>query len=173
MSNSASVTTARHHDAPPRSLRPTVPGLGKRRGLGLLSAIHDLARFPRARMFSRIVAWSNVARHPLGNVTEPPAQIGKAHLQGAFLTPPCWAASDHAAAQTYLARWEPKHGQGNAVIVLAQTASACRLLHAQTHGWLSLRRRSSNANREGRGEGMRLKPPWITRGNRKEARQRA
>jgi hypothetical protein len=41
------VTTAKHPDAQTLHLLPTVPGIGKRLSLVLLSERHDIARFAR------------------------------------------------------------------------------------------------------------------------------
>jgi hypothetical protein len=47
----AMVTTAKPHEATTRSLRQTVPGLGKILSLVRSDDIHDLARFPRGHDF--------------------------------------------------------------------------------------------------------------------------
>jgi hypothetical protein len=115
------VTTARHHDAHPLSLWPTVPGIGTILSLVRLDAIHDLNRFPRGQdclSYCRLVQWAKAsAGKRLGTSG---ATIGNAHRKGAFAEAAVLFLRDHAAAQQDLARLENKHGKGKAWTILAQ-----------------------------------------------------
>lgn len=113
--------TARPHDAPTRELLHTGPGSGKMLRLVRRYASHDLERFPRVQEFGsdgRLVKWSKEAAGTRYGTSGP--TIGKAHLKGACSAAAVLCLRDHAAAQPYRARLEHKHGQGNAVTVLAQ-----------------------------------------------------
>ena len=58
------VTTAKHHDAHTRYLRHTVPGIGTILRLGLLDAMHAIARCPRGQDVAsscRLVTWARAS----------------------------------------------------------------------------------------------------------------
>ena len=115
------LKSARHHDAHPLSLWPTVPGLGTMLRLGRLSAIHDSPRFPRVQdglSSCRLGQWSQAsAGQRLGTSG---ATIGHAHLTWAFAEAAVLCLRDHPAAQQSLARLENKPDTGQACTILAQ-----------------------------------------------------
>jgi transposase len=116
-----SGTTARHHDAHTLSLLQTVPGIGTLLSLVLLYAIHDIARFPRVQdvvSYGRLVKGRKESAGTRSGTSG--TTIGQAPLTWALSEAAVWFLSDHAAAQTYLARLEHTHGKANALTVLAQ-----------------------------------------------------
>jgi hypothetical protein len=115
------VTTARHHEAQTMYLRQTVPGIGTMLRLVLLDDSHASERFPRGQdvlSSGRLVTWSKASA---GNRDGPSGTtIGQAHRTWAFAEAAVLCLRDQAAAHKDLARLEHNHGQGQAVIVLAQ-----------------------------------------------------
>jgi transposase len=105
------VKTARHHEAHPRYVLPTMPGIGKILSLVLLYEIHDITRFPRGQDFvsyCRLVKGSKESAGKRYGTSG--TKIGKAHLQWAFSEAAVLCLRAHAAAQKYLARLEHKLG---------------------------------------------------------------
>jgi hypothetical protein len=114
------VTTAQHHHATTRSLRPTVPGIGTMLRRGLLSAIHEGTRFPRGQDLvseCRLVQWAREAAGQHDGTSG--AKSGTAHRQGAFAEAAVLCLRAPPAAQQSLARWENKHAKGHAWTSLA------------------------------------------------------
>jgi transposase len=112
--------TAKHHDAHPLSLLPTVPGMGKLLSLVLLYDIHPMERFPSVQAFASYGRLVTCAKESGGKrVGTAGKKIGTAHLT--------WALSEAAAlflphnepGQKLLARLEKKHDTGKALSILA------------------------------------------------------
>jgi len=79
------VTTAKHQDAHTLSLRHTVPGIGTSLSLVLLSAIHDIARFPRVQDCASSCRLVQCAKASAGKrFGTSGTQIGNAHLTWAL-----------------------------------------------------------------------------------------
>ena len=84
--------------------------------------MHDMHRFPRVQDCVSYCRLGKCARASAGTRSGPSGKkIGNAPLQ--------WALSEAAGlfrrhtppGQQYLARWEPKHGTGKALTILAHT----------------------------------------------------
>jgi transposase len=98
-------TTARPHDAHPRPLLPTVPGIGTMLRLVRLYAIHDVHRVPRVQDVVSSCRLVTCARESAGKRSGTSGtNIGKAHLQWAFAEAAVLCLRDHPAAQTSLTR---------------------------------------------------------------------
>jgi hypothetical protein len=114
------VHTARHHDAHPRPLVPTVPGIGTRLSLVLLDDSHDVHRCPRGQECVASCRLVTGARESAGQRSGTSGtKSGHAHLKWAFAEAAVLFLSAHPAAQPYLARWENKHDQGTARTIRA------------------------------------------------------
>jgi transposase len=114
------VNTAKPHDAHTLSLLPTVPGIGTILSLVRRYEIHQIDRFPRVQDFAsygRLVKGAQASAGKRSGTSG--TNIGHAHLTWAFSEAAvlCWR--DHPAGQTFLARWEKKHRQGQALTILA------------------------------------------------------
>jgi transposase len=115
------VKAATQHDAHPLYLLQTVPGIGKILRLVLLDEIHDIQRFPRVQDFVSSCRLVQCAKKSAGKrYGTAGTKIGKAYLQ--------WACSEaaglflraHPAGHKSRTRLEKKHGQGQALTLLAQ-----------------------------------------------------
>jgi hypothetical protein len=82
--------------------------------LGLLYAIHAMARCPRGQAF---VAYGRLVQGARESAGTP---IGKAPLQGAFAAAAVVFLREHPEAQQSLVRLEKKQGKGHAWTILAQ-----------------------------------------------------
>src|SRR5262245_34787993 len=109
------VQTATPHDAQPLYRLPSVPGLGQILRVVLLSAIHDMRRFPRGQ---DVVSYGR-----LGKCAQASAGIrsgtsgttsGNASLQWACAAAAVLLLRHHPVGPTSLARLEKKPGQGKA-----------------------------------------------------------
>ena len=115
------VPTAKHPDATPLYVLPTVPGSGTMLRLVLLDDIHDVNRCPRGQDFVSSCRLVKCAREAAGKrYGTSGTTIGKAHLQWAFSEAAVLFLRDHPAAQQYLTRLEKKHDKGKALTILAQ-----------------------------------------------------
>ena len=115
------VKAAKQHDAHTLSLLQTVPGIGKILRLVLLYAIHDIERFPSVQDFvsyCRLVTWAKASAGTRSGTAG--AKIGNAYLTWAFSEAAVLLLRDNPAGQKSLTRLEKKHGQGNALTLLAQ-----------------------------------------------------
>jgi transposase len=116
----ASVQTAQQHEATTLYVLQTVPGLGKIRSLVLLSAMHDIARFPRGQDFVASCRVVQGAKESAGTRSGPSGtQSGNASLTWAFSAAAVLFLRNHPAGQKSLARFEKKHGKGQALTVVA------------------------------------------------------
>ncbi len=114
------VKAAKPHNANTVSLLQTVPGIGKILSLVLRSAIHDRQRFPSVQDFvsyGRLVKWATAS----AGKRDGPAgtKSGQADLQGACSEAAGRCRRDNSAGQKSLTRLAKKHGQGNALTLLA------------------------------------------------------
>jgi hypothetical protein len=115
------VKAARQHDAHPLYLLQTVPGIGKLLRLGLLYEMHDIQRFPRGQDFvsyGRLVQCAKASAGKRSGTAG--AKIGTAYLTWAFSEAAVLFLRANPTGQTYLTRLENKHGQGQALTLLAQ-----------------------------------------------------
>jgi len=116
----ALIKAAQPHDAHTRYLWHTVPGIGKLLSLGLLYAIHALARCPRGQACVSSCRLGKCAKASAGHRWGPSGKkIGKAHLPWAFAAAAVWCRRTTPAGQKPLARLEPKPGKGQALPILA------------------------------------------------------
>jgi transposase len=114
------VKAAKHHDAHTRSLRQTVPGIGKILSLVLLYEIHAIARFPTVQDFVSYCRLVKCAKESAGKrLGTSGNKIGNAHLPWAFSEAAALFLRHNPAGQHYVARLEKKHGQGKALTILA------------------------------------------------------
>jgi transposase len=112
------VQTAKHHDAPTRYLRQTVPGIGKLLSLVLLYDIHQIDRFPRVQDFASYCRLVKCAQESAGKRSGTSGtKIGKVHLQWAFSEAAVLFLRDPPAGQKFLTRWEKKHSKGKALTI--------------------------------------------------------
>jgi transposase len=115
------VQAAKQHDAHTLYLLQTVPGIGKILSLVLPYEIHDIQRFPSVQDFASYCRLGKCAKESAGKrYGTAGAKIGNAYLKGAFSEAAVLFPRDHHAGQKYLTRLEKKHGQGNALTLLAQ-----------------------------------------------------
>jgi transposase len=114
------LRTAKPHNAHPRYLLRTVPGLGEILSLVLWYDIHAIDRFPRGQEF---VSYGRLVKCPRESAGKrygtAGAKIGNASLKGAFSETAVLFLRANPAGQQSLARLEKKHGQGKALTVLA------------------------------------------------------
>jgi hypothetical protein len=116
----ASVKAAKHPDAHTRSLRPTVPGIGQILRRVLLDARHEVARFPPVQACVSYGRLGTCAQEAAGNRLGTAGKtIGNAHLTGAFSAAAALCLRNHPAGPCSGARVEQKHGQGQALTILA------------------------------------------------------
>ena len=116
------VTTAKHHDAHPLSLLPTVPGLGKLLRLVRRYAIHQIDRFPRGQAGASYGRLGKGAKASAGKRSGPSGpNIGHAPLQWAFSEAAVLCLRDHPAGQPCLTRLEQNQGKGKALTIFAHT----------------------------------------------------
>ena len=102
--------------APTLSWLQTVPGIGKRLRLVLFSAMHALARCPRAQdgvSSGRVVHGAKAAA---GKRSGPSGtKLGNAERTGALSAAARLCLRNHPAGPKSLARFEKKHGKGTAL----------------------------------------------------------
>jgi transposase len=114
------VKAAKHHDAHTLYLLQTVPGIGKILSLVLLYEIHDIDRFPRVQDFGSYCRLVKCAKESAGKrLGTSGKKIGNAPLKWAFSEAAALFLRNNPAGQHYVARLEKKHGQGQALTILA------------------------------------------------------
>ena len=114
------MQTAQQHDAQTVYRLQSVPGIGKILSLVLLYEIHDITRFPRVQDFvsyGRVVKCAQASAGKRYGTSG--TKIGHAYLKWAFSEAAVLCLRNHPAGHKYLARLEKKHGQGQALTVLA------------------------------------------------------
>jgi transposase len=115
------VKAAQPHDANTLYLLQTVPGIGKILSLVLLDEIHDIQRFPSVQDVVSYCRLGKCATESAGKRSGTAGtKMGHAYLTWAFSEAAVLFLRDHPAGQKYLTRLEKKHGQGNALTLLAQ-----------------------------------------------------
>jgi hypothetical protein len=115
-----SRNTAKQHDAQPRSLWPTVPGMGNILSRVRRSESHDLDRAPRGQDCVSDGRRVRCAQESAGTRLGPAGQnIGNAHLTGAFSEAAALFRRHHDPGQTSLTRVENRHATGKALTLLA------------------------------------------------------
>jgi hypothetical protein len=148
------LQTAKKHEANPRYLLPTVPGIGTILSLVLLDEIHDRARFPRVQDVvadGRLVTWAKASAGKRWGTSGKP--LGHAPLQGAFSEAAAWCLRNHPPGHTSLVRWEKKPDQGNALTRLAPTlARAVSSMLKRHTAWERDRCRRTEESRAGEPE---------------------
>jgi transposase len=118
----ALVQTAKAHDAQTFYRLRSLPGLGKLLALVRLDEIHASRRFPRVQAFVSYCRLATCAEASAGKRDGTSGkQSGNADLRWAFSEAAVLFLRHHPAGQQYLARLERRHGQGNALTVLAHT----------------------------------------------------
>jgi len=116
------VNSAKPPDAHPLDLLHTVPGIGKRLSLGRLDAIHQRDRVPPGQDFAAYGRLVKGAKESAGKRSGTSGtNIGNAPLQWACSAAAVFGLREHPAGQQCFASGEKKHGQGQALTVLAQT----------------------------------------------------
>jgi transposase len=114
------VQTAKQHDAQTLYRLQSVPGIGKILRLVLLYEIHAITRFPRVQdlvSYCRLVKCAKESAGKRDGTSG--AKIGNSYLKWAFSEAAVLFLRNNPAGQKYLARLEKKHGQGQALTVLA------------------------------------------------------
>jgi transposase len=115
------VQAAKPHDAHTLYLLQTVPGIGKILSLVLRYASHAIQRFPSGQAFVASCRLVKCAKESAGKRDGTAgAKIGNAYLTWAFSEAAVLCLRDNPAGQQYLTRLEKKHGQGQALTLLAQ-----------------------------------------------------
>jgi transposase len=115
------VKAAKQHDANTLYRLQTVPGIGKILSLVLLYEIHDIQRFPSVQDFVSYCRLVKCAKESAGKrYGTAGAKRGNAYLKWAFSEAAVLFLRDNPAGQKYLTRLEKKHGQGQALTLLAQ-----------------------------------------------------
>jgi transposase len=116
----AIVKTAKQHDANTLYVLQTVPGIGNILSLVLLSAMHDLARFPRVQDVVSSCRLVTCTQESAGKrYGTAGAKIGNAYRKWAFSEAAVLFLRNNPAGQKFLARLEKKHGKGKSRTVLA------------------------------------------------------
>jgi transposase len=114
------VQTAKAHEAQTFYRRRSIPGVGKILALVRRYEIHDLPRLPRVPecvSSGRLVQGAQESAGTRYGTSG--TKIGTADLTWAFSDAAVLCLRNHPAGQQYLARVVQKHGQGNALTVLA------------------------------------------------------
>ena len=115
------VKAAKQHNANTLYLLQTVPGIGKILSLVLLYEIHDIQRFPSVQDFVSYCRLVKCAKESAGKrYGTAGTKIGNAYLKWAFSEAAVLFLRDNSAGQKYLTRLAKKHGQGQALTLLAQ-----------------------------------------------------
>jgi transposase len=115
------VKAAKQHDAPALYLLQTVPGIGTILSLVLFYEMQDIERLPRVQDFVSSGRRVTCAQESAGKRDgSSGTKIGNAYLKWAFSEAAVLFLRDTPAGQKALTRLETKHGQGKALIVLAQ-----------------------------------------------------
>jgi transposase len=115
------VKTAKPHDAHTFSRLHAIPGGGKILALVLLYDIHDVHRFPSVQDFVSYCRLVTCAREAAGKRNGTSGKnIATAHLKWAFSGAAVRFLRNHPAGQ-HRARVDNKHGQGQALTILAHT----------------------------------------------------
>jgi transposase len=114
------VQTATEPEAHTFSRVRSIPGVGKRLALVLLDAIHEIRRCPRVQEFvssGRLVTCAKASAGQRSGTSG--KKIGNASLTWAFSDAAGLCVRNNPVGQKSLARLEKRHGQGNALPVLA------------------------------------------------------
>jgi transposase len=112
--------TAQPPQAQTLSRLQSIPGLGAILRLVLLYEMHAITRFPRVQEFGFYCRLVTCAQASAGKrYRTSGAKIGNTYLKWAFSDAAGLLLRTNPAAQQDLARLEPKHGQGNALTILA------------------------------------------------------
>ena len=115
------VKAAKQHDANTLYLLQTVPGIGTILSLVLLYEIHDIQRCPSVQDFLSYCRLVKCAKESAGKrYGTTGAKMGNAYLKWAFSEAAVLLLRDNPAGQKSLTRLENKHGQGQALTLLAQ-----------------------------------------------------
>jgi transposase len=115
------VTAAKHDRTKALYLLRTVPGIGKLRSRVLLYAIHDSGRFPRVQDVVSSCRVVTCAKESAGKrYGTSGTKSGHAYRKWACSEAAGLCLRNNPAGQTWLARVEKNHGQGNALTVLAR-----------------------------------------------------
>ena len=97
-----------------------MPGIGKLLSLVLLYASHTVDRFASVQDFVSYCRLLKCAKESAGKrLGTSGKKIGNVHLKWAFSEAATVFLRNNAAGQSYLARFEKKHGKGKALTVLA------------------------------------------------------
>jgi transposase len=113
------IQTAKKHEAHPRYLLQTVPGIGKLLSLVLRYEIHDVACFPRVQDFvsyGRLVTWAKESAGTHWGSSG--KKSGNAPLKWAFSEAAALGWRNNPQGQKSLGRLEKKHDQGKALTIL-------------------------------------------------------
>jgi transposase len=113
----------------------TVPGIGQSLSLVRLYEMHDIARCPRVQAFVSYGRLVQGAKASAGKrYATSGTKLGTAYLQWACAEAAVLCLRAHPNGQQYLARVEHKHGQGNALTVLAHKLARAvdSMLHRNT-----------------------------------------
>jgi transposase len=114
------VNTATAHDAQTFYRLRSIPGVGTILALVRLYAIHDIHRFPRVQAFVSSCRLVKCARASAGKrYGTAGAKLGHAYLKWAFSEAAVLFLRHNPAGPKDLARLAKKHGQGQALTVLA------------------------------------------------------
>jgi transposase len=112
------VPTATQHDAQTFDRWPSVPGIGKMLRCVLLYAMHASTRFPRGQDGVSSCRWVTCAREAAGKRSGTAgAKMGHSSLTGAFAAAAVRLLRTNPVGQQSRARWENKHGKGQALTV--------------------------------------------------------
>jgi transposase len=129
------LNAAKQDDANTRYLLLTVPGIGEILSLVLLYEMHGIQRFPRVQdvvSYYRLVTCAKESASKRYGTFG--TKIGHAYLMWAFSEAAVLFLRNHPPGQTYLTRFEKKHGTGNAFTVMAHQLAMAdyQLLKRQT-----------------------------------------
>ncbi len=114
------VQTAKAHDAQTFYRLRSIPGVGKILALGRRYDIHHSRRFPRVQACvssCRLVKCATASAGTRDGTSG--TKMGHAYLTWAVSEAAVLFLRNHPAGQQYLARLARKHGQGNALTILA------------------------------------------------------
>jgi transposase len=126
------VKSAKHHAVHPFYRLRSLPGVGTSCALVLLEEIHALRRFPRGPDVVSYGRLGKGAQEAAGQRSGPAGTtMGNAYLTWAFAEAAALFLRHQPEAQQSLARLANKHGQGQALTMLAPTL-ARGLLQAPT-----------------------------------------
>jgi transposase len=112
--------SAKAHEVQTFARLQSVPGIGQILALVLLSAIHDLTRFPRVQDFVSYCRLGKCAKESSGKKLGASGQkIGNVHWRWAFAEAAVLFLRQRQPGKEYFAKLEHKHGKAKALTVLA------------------------------------------------------